>query len=111
MKDKSSGLAPGLSERLKAYRALEHPIRLKAYIAIHDEPDLSFNRLIRKLSISSGLAAYHIGVLRVAGLIDVEYVRKSRETSEYRLSETGREVYRDLVGGSEHAGKARRKRL
>jgi DNA-binding transcriptional ArsR family regulator len=107
---KDPRLDPRLLDRLKAYRALEHPVRLKAYIAIHDEPDVSFNKLAKKLSISSGLAAYHVAVLRAAGLVDVDYVRRSRETSEYRLSEKGKEVYRDVLGSSEPKVKGQKKK-
>ncbi len=107
---KDPRLDPRLLERLKVYRALEHLVRLKAYIAIHDEPDVSFNKLAKKLNISSGLAAYHMAVLRAAGLIDVDYVRRSRETSEYRLSEKGKKVYKDVLGSSEHKVLARKRK-
>lgn len=83
-------------DQLRAYRALDNPLRLRAYTAIHDQPELSFNELARKLGVESGLTAYHVGVLKSAGLIDVEYVRKSRETSEYRLTPKGQTIYKHL---------------
>ncbi len=85
-------------DQLKVYRALDNPLRLTAYLAIKEEPRLPFREIARKLGRSSGLTAYHVGVLKSAGLVDMNYVRHSKETSEYVLSKRGEEVYRSLFG-------------
>ena len=40
--------------------------------------------------------AYHIGLLRHVGLIEMVYERRGRKTTSYRLSDLGKRVIRDL---------------
>jgi len=82
--------------KLRTYRALDHDLRLKAYVAINEQPRLSFNELSRKLKIARGLMAYHLGVLKAANLINVNYVRRSKETSEYELTKEGKKTLKEL---------------
>ncbi len=100
-------------EELKVLRVLEHPIRMKAYLAIRAEPRIPFGRIARKVGVESGLAAYHVGILKSAGLVDVNYARHSKETSEYTLTKKGEEVYQFLrrgfrASGSQKVGGPRR---
>lgn len=84
-------------EKLRIYRALDHDLRVKAYVAINEQPSLSFNELSRKLKITRGLLAYHLSVLKAANLINMNYViRKGKETSEYELTKGGKKVLREL---------------
>ncbi len=46
--------------------------------------------------MESGLLAYHLGVLKVADLVEMHYERAGREISRYHLSERGRELYATL---------------
>jgi len=90
-------LTPAMAERLVAYTALDHPIRWRAYDIVRSEPDISFNGLARRLKVDSGLAAYHVAVLKAAKLIGVRYVRQSKVTSQYFLTDRGQRVYRQLT--------------
>jgi len=47
-------------------------------------------------SHSSNIVGYHLGVLKAAGLVNVDYERRSKETSKYRLTEEGEKVLEKL---------------
>ncbi len=98
MPERSSDLSPELARELRAYGALDSPARLHAYRIIHDSPDISFSELVRELDVASGLAAYHLGVLRAAGLVEVRYVRSGMATSEYVLTPLGGRIFDNLFG-------------
>lgn len=98
MHDRPPETDPRLARELRAYGALDNPVRLRAYRVIHDVPNVPFNELVRRLGVASGLAGYHLGVLKAAALIDVEYVRKGMATSEYRLTDLGTQIYENLFG-------------
>ncbi len=100
---------PEVLDRIRAYRALDNPLRLRAYTAIRDHPEASFHQLAKELGVESGLAAYHMGVLKAAGLIRVEYARKSRETSEYTLTPKGRAIYDDLFARPSSSKKGKKR--
>jgi len=80
------------------YRALDNRTRLLAYEILHDEPDLPFNEIARRLGMKTGLAAYHLAILKAAGLVEFRYLRRSKETSRYRLTKYGERWYRKLFG-------------
>jgi predicted transcriptional regulator len=88
-------------EKLRTYRALDNDRRLNAFLSINEQPGISFNELARKMRIERGLLAYHLGVLKASGLIDVTYVRRSRETSQYKLTKKGEEVLKELSAEKE----------
>ena len=92
---------PKVLDQLRAYRALDNPIRIQAFALIQKNPNSSFSELARGLSLQSGLVAYHIGVLKAAGLVDVRYARRGMETSEYSLTERGSEIFQQLLKGRE----------
>lgn len=83
-------------QRLKVYRALDNEVRLKALKAIADNPGISFNRISRKVEVERGLLAYHLGVLKAAGVVDANYGRRSKETSRYELTQMGKERLQEL---------------
>ncbi len=91
-------LRPEDAEQLRVLTALDHPLRLHAYQLLHDDPDLSFNTIARRIGAKTGLAAYHLAVLHAARLVRFRYVRRSRETSLYRLTEFGERWYERLFG-------------
>src|SRR2546422_11239186 len=87
---------PRILDRLRAYTALDNPIRLRAFRLIHDSPGLPFHEIAKAVRIESGLLAYHMGGLRCAGLVDVAYERDGRQVSAYRLGATGKEFFWEL---------------
>ena len=98
MGEEQADLTPELARQLRAYGALDNPIRLRAYRMIHDSPEASFNDIVRRLEVASGLAAYHLGVLKAADLIEVTYVRKGMATSRYALTDLGTRIFENLSG-------------
>lgn len=101
-------------EDLRSLTALDNSVRLRAFRLIHQKPGRSFNDIAKQLRVDTGLAAYHVAVLKAAGLIEVTYHRSGRETSAYRLTARGEEVRSTLLSRrtSRHkrAGPARRAR-
>ena len=87
-------------QKLGKYRALDSDLRLRAYLAINERPAISFNELSRKVKVERGLLAYHLGVLKAVGLVDVTYERTGKETSKYELTDEGRQFLRQLSAGS-----------
>lgn len=102
----SDDLPPEVARQLRAYGALDNPSRFKAYRMVHDMPGISFNEIARRLGVASGLAAYHVAVLKTAGLIDVTYARKGMSTSRYVLTDWGTEIFENLFGKKRHGSKA-----
>ncbi len=98
MPERSRDISPDLARELRAYGALDNPARLHAYRIIHDSPDASFSELVRELDVASGLAAYHLGVLKAAGLVEVRYVRSGMATSKYALTPLGDRIFETLFG-------------
>ncbi len=86
-----------IMDQLRAYTALDHPVRLRAFTLIHGVPGRSFNEIAKELGVETGLAAYHIGVLKAAGLIEMTYIRNGRETSAYRLTSRGERLHSTLL--------------
>ncbi|TMA04347.1 MAG: helix-turn-helix transcriptional regulator [Methanobacteriota archaeon] len=86
-------------ERLKAYTALDNPIRLRAFRLIHDSPGVPFNEIAKHIRIESGLLAYHLGVLKAAGVVEVAYAREGRQVTSYRLDGIGQELHSELFRG------------
>ncbi|HTD80678.1 MAG TPA: winged helix-turn-helix domain-containing protein [Thermoplasmata archaeon] len=86
------------AERLMIYGALDNRTRLLAYEVIRARPGIPFNELARHLGVKTGLAAYHLALLKAAGLVEFRYVRRSKETSHYRLTKYGERWYRKLFG-------------
>jgi len=80
-------------DQLRAYTALDNPIRLRAYMLIHDAPGIPFREILKNLGVESGLLAYHVAVLKAANVIQVDYQRSVRETTAYRLTKRGDEIY------------------
>ena len=87
---------PEVIDRLRAYTALDNPIRLRAFRLIHESPGVPFNQIARRIRIESGLLAYHMGVLKAAGVVDVTYEREGRQVTSYRLGARGEALFSEL---------------
>src|SRR2546428_12949363 len=87
---------PEVIDRLRAYTALDNPIRLRAFRLIHESPRVPFNEIARRIRIESGLLAYHMGVLKAAGVVDVTYERDGRQVTSFRLRARGEESFSEL---------------
>jgi predicted transcriptional regulator len=90
-----------VADALRAYRALDSPVRLRAFTVIRKDPGISFNALAKELGLASGLAAYHVGVLKAAQVVAVNYGRAGKETSRYRLTDRGAQIYEQLFGADD----------
>ncbi len=91
---------PSLEEahkKLRLYTALDHSIRLRAFFLISKKPGVSFNEIRKSLNVDKGLLAYHLGILKVGGLISFEYQRKGRQTSTYNLKDAGKDMLKELA--------------
>lgn len=85
-----------VKRRLKVYRAIDNDRRLNVLTRLHDEPDIAFNDLARKVRIDRGLLAYHVGVLKDVGLIESKYERRSKKSSKYRLTDEGTKILKEF---------------
>lgn len=90
-------LSPTMGARLAAYRAFANPIRWRAYRLIREQPNQSFNEVARRLKVETGLAAYHLMVLKATKLVDFRYKRQSKKTSQYFVTPTGERFYREIL--------------
>jgi len=85
-----------IKEMLKILRALDNDTRLKILAVLQAEPNLSFNDIARKTGIERGALAYHLGVLKRAGLVELKYERRSKKITQYRLTDKARDVLAKL---------------
>ena len=85
-----------IRKKLRTYKVLDNDLRLKAYLAIGNRPEISFSELYRKLRAEKGLLAYHLGVLKAAGLIGVTFERTGKELSKYNLTDEGSSFLREV---------------
>ncbi len=81
---------------LRMYGALDNGSRLRAYLALSESPGIGFNELARRVGLQKGLLAYHLGVLKAAGLVKVRYGRMSKETSKYYPTGEGKRLLERL---------------
>lgn len=85
-----------IKEMLKILRALDNDTRLKILAVLQAEPNLSFNDIARKTGIERGALAYHLGVLKQAGLVELKYERRSKKITQYSLTGKARDVLAKL---------------
>ncbi len=102
-------LSPAMAARLIAYKAFAHPIRWRAYRLIRARPNQSFNEVARRLKVETGLAAYHLMVLKATKLVDFRYKRESKKTSQYFATPIGERYYREIISGGPPSTRRRRK--
>jgi DNA-binding transcriptional ArsR family regulator len=81
---------------LTIYRALDNDSRLKILYTILNEPDIAFNDIARKTEIDKPALAYHLGVLKNVGLVEMEYQKRSKKLTKYRVTEQGKEILKKL---------------
>lgn len=85
-----------LREKLKIYSVLDNEDRLNILFTVAEKPDISFNDISRKTGIEKPLLAYHLGVLKHVGLVEMEYQKRSKKFTKYRLTEKGKEILEKL---------------
>jgi DNA-binding transcriptional ArsR family regulator len=81
---------------LKIYSVLDNDSRLKILYTILQEPDIAFNDMASKTRMDKGSLAYHLGVLKHVGLVEMEYQKRSKKLTKYRITEEGKEILREL---------------
>jgi predicted transcriptional regulator len=62
------------------YSALDNEDRLKIFFTIFNEPDISFNDISKKTDIDKSALAYHLGVLKREGLVEMECQKRGKKT-------------------------------
>jgi len=82
-------------QKLRAYTALHHRIRIRAIFLIVDNPGISFNDLVRRTKVPASKLAYHIALLGSGDLIVMKHERKGKVTSHYFVTELGEKM--DIV--------------
>ncbi|MEM3061663.1 MAG: winged helix-turn-helix domain-containing protein [Nitrososphaeria archaeon] len=85
-----------LRKMLKIYSVLDNDYRLNILFTIANEPDISFNDIARKTGIEKGLLAYHLGVLKNVGLVEMEYSKRSKKLTKYKLTDEGKKIFEKL---------------
>jgi DNA-binding transcriptional ArsR family regulator len=77
-------------EKLRVYGVLSNPIRLEAFFLISDNPGIKFNDIAKKIKARKNIVAYHLGILKAAGLVTFKYERQGKATSSYWLTDLGK---------------------
>lgn len=83
-------------EKLRVYSVLDNPIRLKAFFLISDHPGIKFNDVVSSTKVRKSLIAYHLGLLKSAGLVNFRYERRGKATSSYWPTELGKSTMDEL---------------
>ncbi len=83
-------------QKLRAYTALHHRIRIRAIFLIADNPGISFNDLVRKTKVPASKLAYHTALLGSGDLIIMKHERKGKVTSHYYVTDLGERMAREL---------------
>ncbi|MBC7131342.1 winged helix-turn-helix transcriptional regulator [Candidatus Bathyarchaeota archaeon] len=85
-----------LRRMLKIYSVLDNDYRLNILFTIANDPEISFNDIARKTGIEKSLLAYHLGVLKNIGLVEMEYSKRSKKLTKYRLTREGKDILEKL---------------
>jgi len=83
-------------EKLRAYSVLDNKVRLNAFFLISDNPGTKFNDITKSVKVRKSLVAYHLGLLKAAGLVTFKYERKGKATSSYWLTDLGKMTMEEL---------------
>lgn len=83
-------------EKLRVYGVLNNPVRLEAFFLISDNPGIKFNEIAKKIKVRKNLVAYHLGILKAAGLVTFKYERLGKATSSYWLTDLGKRTMGEL---------------
>lgn len=84
-------------QRLMMYTALDNRLRLRSFFLIAKNAGISFNQIHKRLKVERGHLAYHLGILKVAGLVNLTLERRGKSTSSYSLTDRGKEMYDELL--------------
>ena len=87
--------------KLRMHSAVDNDTRLDIMIALSRHSDMSFNDIIRAVSIGGkkiegGLLTYHLAVLSHAGLIEKTSLVRGKKTTCYRPTEEAMQLLREL---------------
>jgi tetratricopeptide (TPR) repeat protein len=74
------------------YSALDNEDRLRIIFTIFNEPDISFNDISKKTGIDKPALAYHLGVLKRAGLVEMVYQKRGKKLTKYRITDEGKRI-------------------
>lgn len=86
--------------QLRVYTALGSEPRLNAFLVISKDAPISFADIRKSVRIAPGLLAYHLGLLKAAGLVKCRYGREGKSTSSYRLTLLGDRVLGEMMLGA-----------
>jgi len=79
------------------YSALDNEDRLKILFTIFNEPDISFNDISKKTDIDKSALAYHLGVLKREGLVEMECQKRGKKLTKYRITEEGKKILKKVL--------------
>ncbi len=83
-------------EKLRVYGVLNNPVRLKAFFLIFNSPGIKFNEIAKKIKVRKSLVAYHLGLLKAAGLATFKYERSGKATSSYWVTDLGKRTMGEI---------------
>ena len=83
-------------QKLRAYTALDHRIRIRAIFLIADNPGIGFNELVKRTKVPTGKLAYHLALLGSGDLVSMKHERKGKVTSHYYVTDLGERMVREL---------------
>jgi DNA-binding transcriptional ArsR family regulator len=83
-------------EKLRVYSVLDNRVRLEAFFLISDNPGIKFNEIVKGVKVRKSLVAYHLGLLKAAGLVTFQYERNGKATSSYWLTDLGKGTMEEL---------------
>jgi DNA-binding transcriptional ArsR family regulator len=87
--------------RLMLYGTLQNPLRLDAFLLISENPGIAFNEIAKRFKEDKALVAYHLGVLKTAGLVSFTYDRKGKTSySSYALTDAGKRILTELAAAA-----------
>jgi len=86
-----------LSRMLIIFSALDNEDRLRIIFTIFNEPDISFNDIAKKTGIDKSALAYHLGVLKRAGLVEMEYQKRGKKLTKYRITDEGKKILENVL--------------
>ncbi|MEM2123401.1 MAG: helix-turn-helix domain-containing protein [Candidatus Bathyarchaeia archaeon] len=89
-----------LRQLLRRYGALDNENRLRAFLAIYENPGISFNEIARRVGVKRELLAYHLSVLKAADLVAMNLDRRGKAISNYQPTEEGKALMEAIL--SEH---------
>ena len=76
---------------------MDNEDRLKILFTIFNEPDIAFNDMSKKTDIDKPSLAYHLGVLKRAGLVEMECQKRGKKLTKYRITDKGKKILENVL--------------